>query len=810
MAHSGHRSIKSVYSPTLEVEVVAVSVTPEIESRYRGLERNFKHWEKIKDSIDQFIDVFENYRQSGHPGGPRSKIHMMVALTLGGFMRWDIRHPEKRFGDRYVLVAGHCVPMIYATLAAYNTALQAKYERTKDHRYQVPDAEHKQLTWRDLLGFRRNKGLAGHAEMEGKTLFLKFNTGPSGHGSPPSAGEAVALKRAGATGVKVFAVEGEGGLTTGASHETMNSAYGLGLDNLYYLLDWNDYGIDEFAVSEVIHGNPRLWFEPHGWRVFGTDQGSEFGPVTRALLETHLTPNEELRPTVTFFKTVKGRGYIVTGYKSHGVPHKLNSELFWRLRKEYADKYGTEWVGVDEPAPADPKELRAQFEANLKAIADTITSDDALVDYLADRLVEVGDSVPEEIDEFRLDTSKNPWKDRRLWDFKGYPKELFVAPGSNVANRAALAKWGAWVNSFGRRYYDRPLFIAMSADLAESTNIAGFAAGFGEEEGWGRYDRHDNPEGALLPQEITEFTNSGISAGIASVNLSPRPYDEFDGFYAACSTYGSFSYLKYGAQRLFSQLAQDCEIQVGKVLWVAGHSGPETAEDSRTHFGIFETGVTQLFPEGGKHIVNIVPWEHNEVPVLIAAAMATEAHIVALHLTRPPIQVPDRPGLGIASHFEAARGAYLIRDYKSDQPKMGAILVQGTMSTYNTVRVLPRLDELGLNVKLIAAVSPELFRQQPKEYQEKILSEGERLDMTYITNGSRRLMRDWITHRLADEYAMSSDWDNRWRTGGSVDEVIEEAHLSQDWLVKGIQRFVKERDKRLETIERQIKAARGS
>src|SRR5206468_9449694 len=122
---------------------------------------------------------------------------------------------------------------------------------------------------------------------------LKFNTGPSGHGSPPSAGEAVALKRAGATGVKVFAVEGEGGLTTGASHETMNSAYGLGLDNLYYLLDWNDYGIDEFAVSEVIHGNPRLWFEPHGWRVFGTEQGSEFGPVTRALLETHLTPNEE-------------------------------------------------------------------------------------------------------------------------------------------------------------------------------------------------------------------------------------------------------------------------------------------------------------------------------------------------------------------------------------------------------------------------------------------------------------------------------------------------------------------------------------
>ena len=85
--------------------------------------------------------------------------------------------------------------------------------------------------------------------------------------------------------------------------------------------------------------------------------------------------------------------------------------------------------------------------------------------------------------------------------------------------------------------------------------------------------------------------------------------------------------------RLFSQIAQDSDIKVGKVLWVAGHSGPETAEDSRTHFGIYETGVMQLFPEG--HVINIIPWEHNEVPVMIAAAMATDAPIVALHLTRP-------------------------------------------------------------------------------------------------------------------------------------------------------------------------------
>lgn len=785
---------------------MTVSTETNADVALQAIDKNLPHLEKVKDSIDQFIDIFENYRQSGHPGGSRSKAHILVALTLGGFMRWDIRHPEKRFGDKFILVAGHTVPLVYAMLAVYNTALRAKYEKTGDKRYEVPDAKERQLVWEDLLGFRRRGGLAGHAEMEGKTLFLKFNTGPSGHGSPPAAGEALALKRAGADGVKVFAIDGEGGLTTGASHEMMNSAYGLGLDNLHFLVDWNDYGIDEVAVSEVVHGGPRDWFEPHGWRVVGTDQGSEFSSVARTLADLTMSPEGRGRPRMAWFKTIKGRGYIVTGYKSHGVPHRLNSDLFWKLRKEYSAKYGTKWAGEDQAAPTDAKELHDQFEANLRAVADTITSDSSLVDYLADRLVQLGDSVPEEVPEFRLDTSKNPWQDKRLWDFQNYPKELFVAPGSNVPNRAGLAKWGAWVNSFGRRNYGRPLFIAMSADLAESTNISGFAAGFGEEEGWGRYDREHNLEGALLPQEITEFTNSGVSAGIATTNLSPRPIEEFDGFYAAHSTYGSFSYLKYGLMRLFTQVAQDSQIKVGKVLWVAGHSGPETADDSRTHFGIFETGVTQLFPEG--KIINIIPWEHNEVPVMIAAAMATNAAVVAIHLTRPPIQIPDRAALGMASHFEAAKGAYIIRDYKSGQKKMGTILVQGTFSTYNTVRLLPRLDELGLNVKIVAAVSPELFNLQPRSYRDGILSPGDRVDMTYISNGARRLMRDWVTHRVADDYAITSDWDNRWRTGGTLDEVMEEAHLSREWLLDGIKRFVADRDKRLATIEAQIASAR--
>ena len=125
---------------------------------------------------------------------------------------------------------------------------------------------------------------------------------------------------------------------------------------------------------------------------------------------------------------------------------------------------------------------------------------------------------------------------------------------------------GARTSTPSRRDYGRPLFIACSADLAESTNIAGFAKAFGDLPGFGWYERDSNPGGALLPTEITEFTNAGMMAGLASVNLAADPFCDFEGFWGACSTYGSFSYLKYGPLRLFSQLAQDCDLRVGKVL----------------------------------------------------------------------------------------------------------------------------------------------------------------------------------------------------------------------------------------------------
>lgn len=770
---------------------------------YHDLSQFFPYWEKTKDMIDQNIDLIVNYRQSGHPGGSRSKVQALVVALLSGAMRWDIRHPEKRFGDRFVLVAGHTIPLIYATMAVLNEAMRIKHEQTGDNRYYVPPE--RGVFWQDLLNFRRNGGLSGHAEMEGKTLFLKFNTGPSGHGSPAAAGEALALKRAGAEGVKVWALEGEGGLTTGATHETMNTAWGLALDNLYYIVDWNDYGIDDRPFSSVVYGEPVDWFASHGWRVFGAEPGGDWGPVTQAILEMVMQPNPNRVPSVTWVKTRKGRGYLKYDNRAHGSPHKLNDELFWQTKAEFAAKYGVTWHGFEEPAPVEPGVLGAQFEANLKVVADVLRSDQALVDYLAETLVTLGDSVPQDLPSVRIGHKGNPFQNQRLYDYRNYPREIYLPPGSKAANRDALAKWGAWVNAFGWREYDRPIFLACSADLADSTNISGFGKPWDGFEGYGWYERYGSPEGVLLPQGITEFANSGLVVGMASVNLARDPGAEFDGFYGTASTYGSFSYLKYGLLRLFSQMTQDCQLKMGKVLWIAGHSGPETADDSRTHFGIFAPGVTQLFPEG--QIINLHPWEHNEVPVVLGAALATDVPVIALHLTRPTIELPDREALGVASHFEAAKGAYLVRDYAPGLPRGGTLIVQGTSAMVTILTLLPELERRNLNVKIVAAISPQLFGLQPAEYQEQILPLRDRVDSTILTTQARWLMHDWLFTEVGEEYAMSSDWDNRWRTGGTFEEVIEEAHLSPHWVLEGIERFVRTRVSRLSRLQAEIIAA---
>ena len=132
------------------------------------------------------------------------------------------------------------------------------------------------------------------------------------------------------------------------------------------------------------------------------------------------------------------------------------------------------------------------------------------------------------------------------------------------------------------------------------------------------------------------------------------------------------------------------------------------------------------------------------------------------------------------------------------------MIIRGTSSINSLIKILPQIKSDGPNVKIIAAISWELFRLQPLEYQQRIISDIEWPDSMIITNGAISLMKNWISNRVVQDYSLSPDFDNRWRTGGSVDEIIAESKLDSQSLFEGIKRFADERNDRLNRLHQSI------
>src|SRR5678809_1670548 len=112
---------------------------------------------------------------------------------------------------------------------------------------------------------------------------------------------------------------------------------------------------------------------------------------------------------------------------------------------------------------------------------------------------------------------------------------------------------------------------------------------------WGHYDPENNPLGTRLKAAIQEAGNVSTAIGLVSQNASVDP-EKFAGVWAFSGTYGAFTPLMYLPARVWSQQNQDSKFRTGVLHILAGHSGPETAADARTHFGIFAPQVWKLFP----------------------------------------------------------------------------------------------------------------------------------------------------------------------------------------------------------------------
>src|ERR1700723_3586676 len=214
-------------------------------------------------------------------------------------------------------------------------------------------------------------------------------------------------------------------------------------------------------------------------------------------------------------------------------------------------------------------------------------------------------------------------------------------------------------------------FNTLAAVLSESLNV---------EHGslWGHYDPETNPMGTRIKASIQEAGNASTAIGLVSQSASVDP-EKFAGVWALSGTYGTFTPLMDPPARVWSQQNQDSKFRVGVLHILSAHSGPETAADARTHFGIFAPQVWKLFPRG--HVINLSFWDYNDVaPGYFAAAEIAARNprvgIITLEVARPDFAVADRSHFADSDLRAAAKGLYVIRDFAPDKPRHGYVIAQ--------------------------------------------------------------------------------------------------------------------------------------
>ena len=791
------------------------------------------------------LTLLGNYQQTGHFGGPLAYTPYNIALHLAGpengGLKYDYRRPKHPFGDKLLLAGGHNIPTLYALWMIMGEAMARRHAATGDARFRV-DPRIAMLAI-DCLGFRRGadalttllqdagladdplfaqaklrgiRALAGHSETT--DLINDVNGGPSGIGVATAAGKAAFWDFMGAgPSPKVVAIEGEFAMTSGHSQEFKTQAVAQRVGKrLRVLLSFNNAGIDDALIGGVVPADVESYriadqWASYGWNVISLANGNDYEQILGALARMEHWDADDRRPMIVVGRTVKGwwpaavdgtipgYGEQVVGHASHPYDMKMNAPYFVALAETFEQRFGVAFQGIRDGAVTDTAARLRQFKTNIDVVM-SVLAQDGLGEWLTDRLVAIGDQVTD-AEPLRFAATRDPFQDERL-RVANLPRapqtvaakgggtatvELFKAPGVVAGTRRAVSEVVKWMN-----HVTENRLLTLSADLSSSINV---------EKGTltGHYDPVANPAGTRLKAAIQEAGNASTAIGLVGQSASLDP-NVHVGVWAISGSYGAFTPFMYLPARVWSQQNQDSPFRVGVLNILAGHSGPETAADARTHFGVFAPQVWKLFPRG--QVITLSFWDYNDVaPGYFAAAEIAARDplvgVIVIEVARPDFPVADRSTFADTDLNAAAKGFYVLRDFAPGQPRHGYVVAQGSSSTVNLVRALPRLERDGVNVKVVAAISEELFERQDAAYQNAVLPPAARFDMMVVTTGTRRTWPLRDVGPLTDEYSLTSDWHNRWLTGGLEPDVIAEARLNEDAIAEGVTRFAADRDDRM-------------
>lgn len=633
--------------------------------------------------------------KSGHPGGSSSKVEQVLSLLLTGIVAFDPLNPKNPGRDRVVWSAGHCTPLFFAILSLIYESLRRKgYSFDKDEIGAVlPEC---------LTRFRHCGGPTGHVESH--YALADVSTGSSGHGFSASLGLALLQKSCGLPS-RVFIIAGDAETEEGMSYEARNLVNTLGISNVIVSLDYNKFGIDG-PISEVI-SSPYInhWFSP-GWNIIEVD-GHNILELAYAYYKADQGFGND-KATVIICHTIKGKCYgrWEGTCDSHGAPLPHSEYV------EVMEKLGFDIPGIEGEVIKDIETVLSQLK-------------DEDVKYLVERL-EIGKKKIKPEKELVQNLEK-ALAGRPMVDYKKIkrpevlPPELIFAGGEKIATRKATEAWFKWL--MGKNAF----FYIGAGDLMKSI-LTGSA-----EQIYGVISR-DNPFGRGIRFGIAE-QNMAMMSTTLTQDILPGGFQAMSVF----ASYGVFTSIMSNPVRMALINNQVNPKMRGFWIVLAAHDGPETGEDGPTHQGLFWMSLYTAYPG----IKVFKPLDANETIEMLFYAMERGEPVV-FSVMRPTTMVFKRGPSACSGQFvpqakEAINGAYVFKPFKENGKKKIILAVSGGQIMVNVLEILPELEEKeGLDVKIVAVTSPELYEELREKEPEKaraILSDEERNYVVTLHNG---------------------------------------------------------------------------
>ncbi len=245
---------------------------------------------------------------SAHFGGALS-ITEITATLFAHQMKIDKKNPKWEERDRFILSKGH------ACLAYYAALCEVGY-----------------ISKEELSTFEKNDtNLLGHPVIN-RNLGIDFSNGSLGMGLSLGIGVALAAKRK-KKNFSVYVILGDGECNEGSVWEGAMAAPNFMLDNLYVVIDRNNFQQTGSNKEIMSVGNLKDKWLSFGWHAVELD-----GHNIKELYDFFNNSKNIDKPKAIIANTIKGKGFTFSENNNDWHHSVLSKSFYEKAKKELLNK----------------------------------------------------------------------------------------------------------------------------------------------------------------------------------------------------------------------------------------------------------------------------------------------------------------------------------------------------------------------------------------------------------------------------------------------------------------------------------------